>query len=58
MRLEPLIAGADLVDSSTTATTRTDIRSRKGKHNAIAALSDDEGTYQALSVVFEDTSKL
>ena len=31
-------------------------RSRKGKH--LGASSDDEGSYQALSVVFQDSSNL
>ena len=32
-------------------------RSRRGKHGKSGQISDDEGDYQALSVVFEDNSK-
>ena len=32
-------------------------RSRRGKHGKGGQISDDEGDYQALSVVFEDNSK-
>ena len=32
-------------------------RSRRGKHAKGGQFSDDEGDYQALSVVFEDNSK-
>ncbi len=43
--------------SSSSHNNKMESRSRRGKHvNQNGLLSDDEGTYQALSVVFEDTS--
>ena len=39
-----------------TTTSVSGERSRRGKHLQVGHLSDDEGSYQALSVVFEDNS--
>ena len=49
-----------MAQTKTAAATTTDCtaneRSRRGKHVQTGHLSDEEGSYQALSVVFEDNS--
>ena len=48
------ISSKTSVDSSSTSVVKNSERSRRGKHQAYS--DDEDGTYQALSVVFEDKS--